>query len=360
MGNSRLRGLYTTRLLSGGAPCIDRQWESMTITVVLFLRVALGTDLARFTRAVRLASLPALAQSALAIALLAIPADKALAHDDNSAVHHAETYPLLEAANAGDLDSVNHFIASHMADVDAKDTYGNAPLHKIGNASIASVLIAAEANVNAKNNSGNTPLYRAAGYNGVAVISILIVAGANVNAQNNSSSTPLHRAVFSDIYNRVTVVSVLIAAGADVNTKNYNGDAPLHGAARNAGATDGDRIAVISVLIAAGADVNAKNNNGNTPIHEAAENFHVAAVSMLIAAEADVNAKDNDGNTPLRKAARRIPRIVPLISALLAAGGHWGEACANAAVVNPAGPSPDLPCANPRIWERQRSALRPA
>ena len=248
----------------------------------------------------------------LAAALFAIPADEARAHNDYSATLHAETYPLHEAAKAGDLNSVNHFITVHMADVDAKD------------------------------NDGDTPLHDAAAWlhGDASVVSILIAAGAEVNAKNNDDDTPLHYAARLQWDSDASVVSVLIAAGAEVNAKNSYGNTPLHYAARNPHAS------VVSVLIAAGADVDAKDNDGDTPLHYAAWRYGDASVvSILIAAGAEVNAKDDDDKTPLHD-ARYSPSVV---SILIEAGGHWGEVCENAAVVNPAGPSPPCLCEFPNV-----------
>ena len=257
------------------------------------------------------ARLSAIAPVVLAAALFAIPADEARAHNDNSATLHAETYPLHEAAKAGDLNSVNHFITVHMADVNAKSNYGH------------------------------TPLYWAAYRGHASAVSILIAAGANVNAKNNGGDTPLHRAARQDY---ASVASILIAAGADVNAKSGGsyGDTPLHRAAQQGNAS------VASILIAAGAEVNAKTNSfGNTPLHEATPYGHVSVVSVLIAAGAEVNAKDDDDKTPLHTAAYHGRTSV--VSVLIAAGGHWGEACAGAATVNPAGASIPCLCESPNV-----------
>ena len=209
--------------------------KNYTVIAVLFLRAASGA----LARAVAIAPL-------VAASLFAVPADEARAHNDNSATLHAETYPLHEAAKAGDLDSVNHFITVHMADVDAKNNDGNTPLHDAalrGNASVASILIAAGADVNAKNNFGETPLHHAALRGNASVASILIAAGADVNAKDNLGDTPLHYAAQRG---NASVASILIAAGADVNVKANNGDTPLHDAARYGYAS------VASILIGAG------------------------------------------------------------------------------------------------------------
>ena len=263
------------------------------------------------------AALSALAPLALAAALLAIPADEARAHDDTSATLHAETYPLHQAADEGDLDSVNHFIAVHTVAVNAK-----------------------------KADDGSTPLHSAAwrarfGGDSASIISVLISAGADVNAKDGADFAPLHYvAVVSRPNSRqaVPIVSALIAAGADVNAKGNRGRTPLHGASH---------LGIISVLIAEGADVNAKNDDDETPLHFAAYYNHASAASALIAEGADVHAKNDDDETPLDVAAREGHAFA--VSALIEAGANWGEACATSAVVNPAGPSPPCICEPPSV-----------
>ena len=285
--------------------------------------------------------------------------------------------PLYGAAYLGHAPVVSVLIAAG-ADVNAKNDGGYAPLHRVAvrsRASIVSILIAAGADVNAKANDGRTPLYLAAYEGNAPVVSILIAAGANVNVKNTRGETPLNGAAF---WGHAPVVSVLIAAGADVNAKTDNGETPLYravirgsvsvvsilvaaGADVNASTNRGttplhqaasnryDRSSIISILIMAGADVNAKDDYGYAPLHEAASNRYdrSSIISILITAGADVNAKTDNGETPLHRAASR--RHASIVSILIAAGGHWGVACVNAAVFNPAGPSPPCLCESPNV-----------
>ena len=248
---------------------------------------------------VRLASLSALAPLALAAALLAIPVGEARAHDDNSAMFHADTYPLQEAAEAGDLDSVNHFIAVHGADVNMKNKYGYTPLPlsaSHGHAIIVATLIAAGADVNVKNkHDEETPLHIAARNGHVSVISVLIAARADINAENSRYWTPLHIAAQRG---HVSVVSALIAAGADVSSV-------------WAYAAGGQYVSVISTLIAAEAGTNAikpeqleqRDSDGRTMLHKAAGANNVVYVRGLVRMGANVNALDSNSKTPLHHAA---------------------------------------------------------
>ena len=290
---------------------------------------------------VRLAWLSALPPLALAAALLAVPAGQARAHSSSAATLHAETNPLHKAAEAGDLDSVNHFIADHGVTVNVKDSDGQTPLHKTavnGRVSIASALIAAGADVNVKDNISGAPLHYAAVYGRVSVVSALIAAGASLNVKDSQGQTPLH---YAGIFGEVSIASALIAAGAEVDAKADNDETPLHYAAGFG------QVSVVSALIAAGAEVDAKADNDETPLHKAARNGRAPVVSTLIAEGADVNAKNSGGETPLRKAGGGGKADV--VSALIAAGGNWGEACESGKTVNPAGPSPPCVCQPPYV-----------
>ena len=276
-----------------------------------------------------LAALCVLAPLALAAALLAIPADEARAHDDRSAAYHQYAFPLAIAVRLGDLDSVNHFITVHMADVQEKS------VHRW------------------------TMLYVAAFYGRVSVAPALITAGADVNAKNGcikctgqTGHTPLHGAAIAHTSARqgsAAVASMLIAEGANVNATTSYGWTPLDSAAVYG------NVPVVSVLIAGGANVNATSIYGDTPLHWAAYSGSTSIVSLLIAAGADVNAQRDDGDTPMRAAwssrssgfySYGGPAVVAL---LIAAGGHWGETCASPAVVNPSGPSPPCACQSPNV-----------
>ena len=266
----------------GGANYNDHRWRT-TITAaiaVLFLCAPLGLALGRFAAL--------LAPLALAAVLLAVPADEARAD-----AGHPGEHPLHCAAGInGYLAAVAHLLGSaHGIDVNARD------------------------DVTARDPSGS---YYSCG---------------SVRIYNDRRNTPLYWAAR---YGRAAIAATLIAAGAEVNAKDNIGYTPLHSAA--GGRASVGRTSVVSLLLAAGAEVNAKNNDGETPLHNAAFYGRADIAAMLIAAGAEVNAKDNDGETPLRWTRKGGQSNYPASfrALLIAAGGHWGEACAGAAVVNPA------------------------
>ena len=289
--------------------------------------------------------------------------------------HAASDYPLHDAAKAGDLNLVNHFVTVHMSDVNATNVSLEAPLHlaaRAGHAAIAAALISATANANARSGAGGAPLHMAAAGGHVAVVSLLIAATASVDAKDNNGETPLHMAA---VGGHVAVVSLLIAATASVDAKDNNGETPLHMAAV------GGHAAAVSLLIAATASVDAKNDDGETPLHLAAGNGRAAAVAALLAGGAAVSAQDEVDETPLHMAAAGGHAAVaaallaggaavnaqdeddetPLhlavagghaavAAALVAAGAYWGDAaCESGETTNPAGPAPPCLCEPPTV-----------
>ena len=299
------------------------------------------------------------------------------------------------AAGAGDLVSVNYLIAAHMADVNATVS-GETPLHAAagnGHVSVVLTLIAEGAAVNGEDNGGLTPLRWAAFRDHAAVVAVLIAEGGHygeacmnpavVNpagpdpscvCESPNVGTPgacaapgaqsckgLNPAKFYDSAAVECVAFAECAAPSVLNTVTNLCDCPApnigadgeaepgdcHGEnALHAAAGAGDLVSVNYLITAHMADVNA-TVSGETPLHVAAGNGHVSVVLTLIEKKAEVNATDSDDLTPLRWAAFQDHAAV--VAALIAAGGHYGEACASPAVVNPAGPDPSCVCESPNV-----------
>ena len=285
----------------------------------------------------------------------------------------------------GNIPIVSILIAASV-DVNAETNDGETPLHwgARRGPSIVSFLIAAGADANKKDNDGRTPLFwSVVGEDeSVATIPLLVAGGASLNVKDNDGNTLLHG---RDGSIDAAAVSILAAAGLDVNARNNDGETPLLATFRNAeqhtfaliaegghwgtacgdgevvnwegptppcrSAAEGDAIllaevvktdpnlATIQVFLGAGADPNAVTL-GAPVLVTAAALGHAEVVGVLITAGASLNAEDGDGNTPLRAAHDN--NHASIVSALIAAGGHWGTACESGEVVNPAGP--DTPC----------------
>ncbi|XP_062307267.1 tankyrase, TRF1-interacting ankyrin-related ADP-ribose polymerase b isoform X3 [Osmerus eperlanus] len=136
-------------------------------------------------------------------------------------------YRFLEAAKAGDLDTVQQLCTPQ--------------------------------NVNCRDLEGrhSTPLHFAAGYNRVAVAEYLLEHGADVNAQDKGGLIPLHNAAS---YGHVDIAALLIKYNTCVNATDKWAFTPLHEAAQKG------RTQLCALLLAHGADPAMKNQEGQTAL----------------------------------------------------------------------------------------------
>ena len=250
------------------------------------------------------------------------------------------------------------------ADINARDEFGNTPLHRAArynkNPAVITVLVKAGAEINARDISGNTPLYDATWNNNPAVISALLKAGADTSARNKRGKTPLQFAMETR-KKKPAVINALKRASernrgreaerrrrakscakwnteaffehasvADVsrclktknpNARNRQRETPLHKAVVY------NKIpAVVALLLKAGAGVNTQDTYGNTPLYDAAGySKNPAVITALLKAGANVNARTpkteyKGGETPLHNAARNENPAVT--EALLKAGAE--------------------------------------
>ena len=183
-------------------------------------------------------------------------------------------YAVYRAARANDETTLQTFISASNA-VEEKEGQQPWPAY----AKEALELIEKKVDINAKDKYGETPLHTAAKAGDTATVWALIAKGAKVNAKTtggplNPSYTPLHLAAANG---REAVAKLLLANGAKatVNAKDNYGYTPLRWAAQN-GHKD-----VATLLIDNKADINAKDNNGYTPLHYAAEKGHEAVATLL-------------------------------------------------------------------------------
>ena len=275
-----------------------------------------------------------LGQTPLALAKEHSKANVATILDNHSSAINSK---LLAAVNNIDGSKVQQLL-DEGADINAKDTDDNTPLHiaaRFGCIPIIHTLLQnKKIQVNLKNKTGQAPLYLAAQNNyadavkallraqGVVIVvnavgadnytslhiaaerghqnvvtALLTHSNIKVNLKNKTGQAPLHIAA---IYGHAAVVQVLLNHGQiDVNEKDPDQQAPLHLAAEN-----GHADAVKALLAHRDIKVNEKGFHGNTPLHLAAENGHADAVKALLAhLDIKVNEKGFHGNTPLHFAA---------------------------------------------------------
>uniref|UniRef100_A0A4W6EZG8 Poly [ADP-ribose] polymerase n=1 Tax=Lates calcarifer TaxID=8187 RepID=A0A4W6EZG8_LATCA len=195
-------------------------------------------------------------------------------------------YRFLEAAKAGDLDTVQQLCTPQ--------------------------------NVNCRDLEGrhSTPLHFAAGYNRVAVVEYLLHHGADVHAKDKGGLVPLHNACS---YGHYEVAELLVRHGASVNVADLWKFTPLHEAAAKG------KYEICKLLLKHGADPSKKNRDGNMPLDmvkdgdtdiqdllrgdaallDAAKKGCLARVQKLCSPE-NINCRDTQGrnSTPLHLKGR--------------------------------------------------------
>lgn len=169
------------------------------------------------------------------------------------------------------------------ADVNARDNFGDTPLHWAHSAEVARVLIENGADLNAKNEIEDTPLHSA---RSAQIAEVLIAAGANVNAKNRFCRTPLNTADGDDMKR------ALVLAGSEAVNSDKFGSTPIHDAAR------WDEPEVVELLLSRCAMVDARDGDQATPLHYAASRGHTGVVRLLLSHGADPEAVNAHGETP--------------------------------------------------------------
>uniref|UniRef100_A0A8C8K137 Poly [ADP-ribose] polymerase n=2 Tax=Oncorhynchus tshawytscha TaxID=74940 RepID=A0A8C8K137_ONCTS len=262
-------------------------------------------------------------------------------------------YQLLEAAKAGDLDTVKSLCSPQ--NVNCRDLEGrhSTPLHfaaGYNRVAVVEYLLHHGADVHAKDKGGLVPLHNACSYGHYEVAELLVRHGASVNVADLWKFTPLHEAAAKGKYE---ICKLLLKHGADPTKKNRDGNTPLDmvkegdtdiqdllrgdaallDAAKkgclarvqklcspeniNCRDTQGrnstplhlaagyNNLEVAEYLLEHGADVNAQDKGGLIPLHNAASYGHVDIAALLIKYNTCVNATDKWAFTPLHEAAQK-------------------------------------------------------
>lgn len=200
---------------------------------------------------------------------------------------------LIVAVQNGEIESARTLIKNG-ASVNARNEFGETPLHLVQSKEMAEFLLSKGADIHARDDEfGMTPLFNASR----EVFKLLISKGADVNARSKKGLTPLAWSAYGDDLGRI---KMLISKGADVNAIDEYLKTPLHIA------SNWNKVEIAKLLISKGAKVNARDRSGWTPLHWASFEGGSEIVELLIAKGAEKNAKTTEpwslfpaGSTPL-------------------------------------------------------------
>lgn len=216
------------------------------------------------------------------------------------------------AAEKGQYEEVGRLLLDKGTDVNARDKYGNTPLHAAsekGHSKVIELLVSKGANIIERNRLDNTPLDEAIVYGNLEACNLLLELGASVYDSkdlNHSLQTATRQGQVKVVD---LIINLLIKKGININTQNDKGNTLLHIAAFNA------HVDVLKLLIEKGADTNLKNKKGNTPLHEATGSIlypsyrcsrYVEACKFLIQNGAALDAQNNKGLTPIELARQSL------------------------------------------------------
>ncbi|XP_014351008.1 poly [ADP-ribose] polymerase tankyrase-1 isoform X3 [Latimeria chalumnae] len=238
---------------------------------------------------------------------------------ENTPVRNSDVdYRLLEAAKAGDLETVKQLC--NPQNVNCRDLEGrhSTPLHfaaGYNRVSVVEYLLHHGADVHAKDKGGLVPLHNACSYGHYEVAELLVRHGASVNVADLWKFTPLHEAAAKGKYE---ICKLLLKHGADPTKKNRDGNTPLdlvkegdtdiqdllRGDAALLDAAKKGCLARVQKLCTP-ENINCRDTQGrnSTPLHLAAGYNNLEVADYLLEHGADVNAQDKGGLIPLHNAA---------------------------------------------------------
>uniref|UniRef100_A0A673JJX9 Poly [ADP-ribose] polymerase n=1 Tax=Sinocyclocheilus rhinocerous TaxID=307959 RepID=A0A673JJX9_9TELE len=239
--------------------------------------------------------------------------------NENIPVRNSDVdYRLLEAAKAGDLDTVKQLCSPQ--NVNCRDLEGrhSTPLHfaaGYNRVAVVEYFLHHGADVHAKDKGGLVPLHNACSYGHYEVAELLVRHGASVNVADLWKFTPLHEAAAKGKYE---ICKLLLKHGADPTKKNRDGNTPLdmvkegdtdiqdllRGDAALLDAAKKGCLARVQKLCSL-ENINCRDTQGrnSTPLHLAAGYNNLEVAEYLLEHGADVNAQDKGGLIPLHNAA---------------------------------------------------------
>ena len=218
--------------------------------------------------------------------------------------------PLYYAALCGFYNLVEHLVAEHPQDINAKGGRNKTPMVAAlygEHFQVAELLHQHGADIDERDNEKCTSLHIASMEGLVDVTQWLLGHGANVNVQQDELWTPLHLAT---INGHLEVAQMLLEHKADIHTRNGDGRVALHLA--SGPYTTRDQLEITQLLLCHGAYTNVLDDTGSTPLHESLSNStssrttfkpSAAVIRLLLKHGANMDVENNEGKTPLQIAS---------------------------------------------------------
>ena len=197
--------------------------------------------------------------------------------------------PLHNAVKADDIYGI-HLLCNNGANVHARDTRGNLPIHytPYGNGKSASILIENGANVNVNNENSSTPICIAIEFENDKVVDVLLKNGANISTRNFDGLNALMFSVIKDFEDRNAGINILRMLLEHPDTE-INVPEEIDMSAEHDGytflymAVAHNYVHKVRLLIEMGAKVNPENGNlGITPLRKAVNEGFVEIVDILL------------------------------------------------------------------------------
>jgi ankyrin repeat protein len=223
---------------------------------------------------------------------------------------HASATPVLDAAEAGDVDRLRRAIAAGQGvnDANRNGLTALALAARGGHAEAVSLLLEQSADPGRPDASGRTPLAFAAMADDPDSARLLLAAGARGDATDERGRSALWHAAASNSAR----AAAALARPPQLELPDADGVTPLMAAASRG------HTAVVRVLLGAGADVGRSSRTGNDPLRAAAAAGRAEVIALLLSAGARPDTANAAGDTALHLAVQS--RCAACVRDLLAAG----------------------------------------